>query len=136
MAQTGLNGREELAWAAGFFDGEGHVGLATVNKRKGGNSNKHLHIQLVQTLPGPLERFQEALGGKMYGPYRSSVNGRRPYKQLHFDTFERVQNVACRLWPWLSRPKKDQFKAALLAYHEYLARPYVKRGPQKKESQV
>jgi len=125
--------REELAWAAGFFDGEGHIGSAVTGKKR---LNKHLHIQLVQTADGPLERFQRAVGfGKIYGPYKSRGN-KRPYKQLHIDKFEQVQQTICLLWPWLSEPKRQQTRVAFQDYHAYLNRPYVPRGPQRKENQT
>lgn len=118
--------REQLAWAAGFFDGEGHIGIT-------GTKNKHLHIQVCQTEEGPLERLKAVLGvGKIYGPYNATGLARRPYKQYHIDTFERVQHAICLMWPWLSRPKREQAKAAFSAYREYLARPYVPRGPKPK----
>jgi hypothetical protein len=120
--------REELAWAAGFFDGEGHFGTI-----KTGKNNLHLHIQVVQTVDGPLQRLQNVLGvGKIYGPYKQCKGGRRPYKQFHVDRFENVQHALCLMWPWLSAPKRAQAKAAILAYHEYLARPHIPCGPKRK----
>lgn len=112
--------REELAWAAGFADGEAHFGLVTTNNK---TQNKHIHIQICQTEDGPLERFQKALGlGKIYGPYtpKKKDNGnRRPYKQFHIDNFEHVQYAVGLLWPWLSRPKKNQITRMLKSYGEY-----------------
>lgn len=111
--------REKLAWAAGFFDGEGHIGLV-----KTGARNLHLHIQVVQTEDGPLERLAETLGvGKIYGPYyaRKAVGNRRPYRQFHVNTFEKVQYAICLMWPWLSCPKREKAKRAFLTYRNYLA---------------
>lgn len=129
MSNFVIPSREDLAWAAGFFDGEGHIGLATTGAKK---LNRHLHIQVVQTEEGPLERLQTIIGGKLYGPYPHGK--RKPYKQLHIDKFEDVQHVVCLLWPWLSRPKREQVKNALAAFHEYQQRPYVPRGPRPKEN--
>ena len=122
--------REELAWAAGFMDGEAHFGLVTTNRK---TQNKHIHISVCQTEDGPLERLQKVLGcGTIYGPYKtkkSDGSARKPYKQFHINTFERVQHTVCLLWPWLSAPKRAQAKRMLLGYQEYQSRPKVKSGP-------
>ena len=127
----------ELAWAAGFFDGEAHIGLARTNNK---TQNRHLHIQICQTEDGPLERFTEAVNaGKIYGPYNHNrkVNGnQRPYKQLHIATFEKVQQTVCLLWPWLSTPKKNQAKMALIAYRQYQERDKPRMGPAPKPPQI
>ena len=49
-----------LAWAAGFFDGEGCVSV------KGGCS---LLVAVNQLSRAPLDRMADILGGKVYGPY-------------------------------------------------------------------
>jgi hypothetical protein len=118
----------ERAWAAGFFDGEGYIG---VNASGAKGANKRLHIQVCQTQDGPLERLQTVIGGKIYGPYNKK-GPRLPYKQLHVDGFERVQYAVCLLWPWLSSPKRSQAAAAFTAYQRYVDRPYVPRGPRPK----
>ena len=123
----------ELAWAAGFFDGEGHIGLVKTGQ------NRHIHIQICQTIDGPLERFQAILGlGKIYGPYipKKMAGKRKPYKQLHIDTFEHVQYTICRLWPWLSKPKRNQAKRVLEEFRQYLNRPKTKRGPKPQPAKI
>lgn len=120
--------REQLAWAAGFFDGEGHIGVVTPK-----SGNAHIHIQVVQTEEGPLQRLQTVLNvGRIYGPYNHGGN-RRPYKQLHIDRFESVQHTVCALWPWLSAPKKRQIVAAFDKFALYLSRPHKKRGPKPRQ---
>jgi hypothetical protein len=128
--------REELAWAAGFFDGEGHIGVPVQKHGKYGGVNKRLVIVLVQTQDGPLERFYAAVGvGKLYGPYKPR-SGQSPYKQLHINTFQDVQHAVCQLWPWLSAPKKAQTIAAFQKYFEYLARPAVTPGPKPRKKEL
>jgi hypothetical protein len=54
----------DLAWAAGFFDGDGHVGLAS-----------GLQVELTQKYRLPLVRFRELLGpGTFY-------QTKRPYER-------------------------------------------------------
>jgi hypothetical protein len=97
--------REELAWAAGFFDGEGYVG----GEQQEGRSVR-LVIQVAQADPRPLERLCAALGGNVHGPYE---RGNRPYWVLVIGTFEQAQNAVALLWGWLSEPKRDQVRRAM-----------------------
>lgn len=125
--------REELAWAAGFFDGEGHIGCTNNRNKKLNRVYRHLHIQIVQTNREVLERLQNALPfGALYGPYRENRLNHKSYWQWHVDSYEAVQQVVCALWPRLSRPKKEQAKAALFTYREYLTQPRLKPGPKQK----
>lgn len=56
--------REELAWAAGFFDGEGCFSYS--------KSGQYVCVSIGQTVREPLERFKLAVGlGVIYGPYSS-----------------------------------------------------------------
>ena len=48
------------AWAAGFFDGEGHIGTA-----KNGRTLQ-LRVSCGQVIREPLERFQEMYGGSLW----------------------------------------------------------------------
>src|SRR5258708_1520938 len=51
--------REQLAWAAGFYDGEGCVGCY----RTGGRAKpSSLNMSVTQKGSEPLERFQRAVG--------------------------------------------------------------------------
>ena len=62
MLQRHRNDREEIAWAAGFFDGEGC--FSYIQKAR------YVCLRIGQSELEPLERFREAVGlGKIYGPY-------------------------------------------------------------------
>lgn len=106
----------ELAWAAGFFDGEGTIACSFSHRktsRDGGN--RTLQIQIGQTDPFVLRRFQKAVGGLgvVYGPY-SRPNGRA--KKIWFwsvANFEHVQAVVAMLWKFLSPIKRQQAFLAL-----------------------
>lgn len=58
----------ELAWAAGFFDGEGNTRLEPSEDRL----RSYLRISIGQIDKEPLERFRRAVGGvgRIYGPYK------------------------------------------------------------------
>lgn len=58
---------EELAWAAGFFDGEGYISIVARNTKI---HNRHYHHQYIRlginhVDPRPLQRFQQLFGGKL-----------------------------------------------------------------------
>ena len=105
--------REELAWAAGLFDGEGTIGYY----------KKAIHLAIGQaaakSCPEVLIRFKTAVGnlgtiGGPYGPYPSKL-GKRPHWTFRANNFEHVQAIVAMLWNWLSEPKRQQARAALLA---------------------
>jgi len=99
--------REELAWASGFFEGEGSVAHQGYNFR----------IDAAQVDREPLEQLLKIIGlGKIYGPYKRENPRARPLSYWTVCGYEKVQAVACMLWPWLSRRRKDQLKTALVSY--------------------
>jgi len=94
--------REELAWAAGFFDGEGSFswtepaafGCAVIN----------------QTNRESLERFKGAVAGlgKIYGPYEPRHKdrwSRKPQWAFRAHRREHVQAIAVMLWFKLDRSR-------------------------------
>ena len=96
--------RELLAWAAGFFDGEGNAQL---------NKKSYPRVQINQLDREVLDRFTEAVGvGKVYGPYQHNSH-KNSYFQYQVNGFERVQAVMAMLWPWLGSAKRSQFAAVL-----------------------
>jgi len=65
----------ELAWAAGFIEGESHVGIKRGRKRlDGGRPKVGLLLVASQNERGRLERLHSALGGigHIRGPYKKS----------------------------------------------------------------
>lgn len=94
MIYYSIMSETELAWAAGFFDGEGH----TQRKRK------TRVLSIGQKYPDCLERFKAAIGhfGRLYGPYTKEM--------FYWSTtkLEDVDTVLTMLWPYLSKHKKNQ----------------------------
>jgi hypothetical protein len=88
----------DLAWAAGFFDGEGCTFIA---RRK---DLRLVRVAVSQKDLRPLERFQRAIGG--HGRvYLDRISG---VSQLVLDS-DGVARAALRvLWPHLSEPKREQ----------------------------
>lgn len=106
--------REELAWAAGLFDGEGWVG--PINKRR------EIGIRVGQVDRRVLDRFAAAVGvGTIYGPYRLKRSVQSIYV-YHAGGFHRTQAVMAMLWRWLSPVKRQQYAASVAAVRGNLLR--------------
>ena len=110
--QNRLFNREELAWAAGFFDGEGSTSKST-HQTVNGNTRYYAKIQLGQVDRRNLERFHKSIGGigKIRGPVKTPT---KPRYDWSAGGFEDVQAVIALLWCWLSPAKRDQAKGVLL----------------------
>lgn len=101
--------REELAWCAGFFDGEGHVRRTVRPGRSDG-----FQINIRQIDPEVLDRFREAVGG--LGSVGFTVTHTRPLYQYQLYTLEKVQAVVAMIWPWLSPVKRAQARSSLAPF--------------------
>jgi len=101
--------REELAWAAGFFDGEGYTGLLT---------GRTLRSHVVQTDARLLQRLQAALLGlgTIDGPRNSSNPRHSPQWLWRVSGFANVQAVIAMLWIFLSEVKREQARKAITTY--------------------
>ena len=100
----------ELAWAAGFFDGEGYVGVRR-DKRPG--RKLALQIGIEQVDERPLARFAAAVawsGSPKLRPTQRATT-RRPIYRLIMGHADTVQTMRV-LWPYLSVPKREQFLRA------------------------
>ncbi len=93
----------ELAWAAGFYDGEGSC---SGRYNRHGNRRGYLRFNLGQKDPRPLHRFHRAMGvGQIYVV---SKNG-KPYYEWMATNMIDTAVVANLLWPYLSEPKREQY---------------------------
>lgn len=106
------NRETDLAWAAGFFDGDGCVGF---NKTRA--HYKSLCIGIVQVNKEPLERFLTVVdAGYINGPYEKPGN---PVWQYQIRKVDDIMNVKNLLWPYLTHVKHEQFTKAINSYEEY-----------------
>jgi hypothetical protein len=96
-----LINREELAWAAGFFDGEGNIRVAIV-KYKYKNYYKPV-LQIAQVEVENLYRFNKAIQylGNITGPYGKQW-------KLVINNFECMQATIAMMWEWLGDVKREQ----------------------------
>ena len=103
----------ELAWAAGFFDGEGTTWA--------GHSGIGVSLQFVvgQKNIGNLHRFRAALGGA------GRINGPNGVGMHHFRAYGAEAHECIRLLsPYLGREKIDQALRALIIYVHRRTRVY------------
>jgi hypothetical protein len=99
--------REELAWAAGFFDGEGHAS---------GRKPRGLRLSVSQRDWQVLERFDKAVLG--LGRRGKTVGGGHPMFVWRTTNFADGQAVIAMLWRFLSPIKRLQCKTALIEFHQ------------------
>lgn len=111
--------REELAWAAGFVDGEGTFSCKMRDTESCRKGYPTFSIQQTGTLIA-LDRMQKVFGDagvqvKRYGPYGPYENnlGKRPHYRLEAYGFEKVQAIMALLWTWLGPIKRAQAKSVL-----------------------
>lgn len=97
----------ELAWAAGFYDGEGTICFTC---------SKQLSIIIGQVEKEPLLHFRRAVGaGKVAGPYKKK-KPQRPMFFYRLQTSKHVIEVMDILWPFMSPFRKRQARNAITAY--------------------
>jgi len=110
----------EIAWAAGFFDGDGWIGIYRPKRavKYPSQALPHLQLTFTQADRQVLDRFRNAVGvGKVYGPYGPYKQPRSPMWVYRAEWLQ-AQAVAAMLWKFLSPVKRRQTAEALRAHHE------------------
>lgn len=118
----------ELAWAAGFFDGEGCISVRKEKrlgkeKRPGkgrGRDRVSLTVVINHCEPQPLERFFAAVGlGTIIGPI---TDNKRPNHQPYYRWCTHSTTVGLevmeKLLPFLSDPKRNQMDRKVVEMNE------------------
>jgi hypothetical protein len=102
----------ELAWAAGFFDGDGWAALVREKQRRTGQPKAQINQGSLTGVPEVLLRFRDAVGvGRVAGP--KVEDGREPLYRWVASSRGDVTRVGSAIGPWLSDQKRDQFAAAV-----------------------
>jgi hypothetical protein len=107
--------REDLAWAAGFLDGEGNFRCQLRRNGRGGV----LGIHAAQVDRRPLDRLAAILGGAVYGPYKQRVENHSEYYSWSLYRTAKAKEAIALLLPFLSEPKREQAQRALEVRSEY-----------------
>jgi hypothetical protein len=95
---------QQLAWAAGVFDGEGSASTYVPRRRRSPVRQIAVSQKGTSQAPDLLIRFQEAIGGlgHIHGPYRGQLYYWNSKRHAVADTVTEL------LWPYLSSPKRHQ----------------------------
>jgi hypothetical protein len=100
---------EDLAWAAGLFDGDGSTYFAKHRTHAGYVRAEMAVTQSSRTgEPGVLSRLREILGvGHIGGPYGGNDKWEPVYRWKVYRRIE-IEATATSLWPWLGSAKQEQ----------------------------
>ena len=105
-----MNRQTDLAWAAGFIDGEGTFGV----QRQGGKKDIP-YLQASQVDRQVLDRLASIIqNGKVYGPYTSKNPKDRPYYYYRLTGIRKTIEAGLLLLPYLSEIKHAQFNEQVL----------------------
>jgi hypothetical protein len=113
---TASNREIELAWAAGFFDGEGstfinHQKQVARPSRPGSKPSDVISpcLSVAQVELQPLARFASAVDGRVpSGPYTPKNPNAQQYYRWDASGRPSVCRILTLLWPYLSEPKRAQ----------------------------
>lgn len=98
--------REKLAWAGGFFEGEGTISIHTT-RRESGYVYRQPQLSIGSTDLDALQRFRVSVGymGKIHGPYD---RGGKPIYSYNLAGLEKVQAVAAMLFDFLCERRQTK----------------------------
>jgi len=107
----------ELAWAAGFFDGDGWAALSRQRGRRTGQPQARINQSGLDGVPEVLVRFRDAVGvGRIGGP--KIEDRREPLYWWVASSRGDVARTGELIGGWLSGQKRVQFTAATgLRFH-------------------
>lgn len=100
------NRRENLAWVAGFFDGEGYAGHTPCGR------HFQSTVAIRQKHVAPLLKVQQIIGfGNVRGPYYKHRDTKTfEFYEYAIGKFEHIQAFGALVWTWLGPAKRSQFR--------------------------
>jgi hypothetical protein len=110
----------DIAWAAGFFDGEGSTTLYS-KPRKSMDTVRIPVMSITQVNRTTLERFQRIVFelGRLYGPYYRKKG--KPQHLWRTTKLADAQAVASLLWKFLTPEKQAQITRSFAAYKQSIS---------------
>ena len=122
-----MSNETELAWAAGFFDGEG---CTVVRRFKGNDKHRpqhYINVVVGQSEPTTLHRFCAAVGvGSVQGPWErapsTKKDGSPSFRKPNWEyrvVNKQAEEVIGKLWPYLSDVKKEQYTRKLQEVRDF-----------------
>jgi hypothetical protein len=114
----------DIAWCAGFFDGEGHVSYKrSYPHPKSGNVSPMLMCSVAQSADNVevLEHFQSIIG---FGTLQEKLyrTKKKPKRLVTFGVKE-VETLLQILKPYLKSRKTLDFQRALMCYYTHDSKP-------------
>ena len=121
----GIMEKTDLAWAAGFFDGEGCVHYHVLNNKYKTTS---ISLSISQSV------LNEDLLSKWFNIFKvggfNSTHSHRGNENAidHWVTarFEHIQYIMALIWPWLGKAKKDKYEEAILSWRK--SKPWISKA--------
>lgn len=93
--------RENIAWAAGLFEGEGCINAA--------NAKRSPSLAIAMTDEDVLRKFYAIIGlGSLNGPYRADRPGWKPIWMWHCGGHKQVQAVLAAMYPFLCSRRQSR----------------------------
>jgi hypothetical protein len=115
----GINREAELAWAAGFFDGEGNTYTYIGNTE--GYFRRKITCTIGQIDREVLDKFTDIVGvGGVRGPYLGKTSTSSPYYMYRCSAVRDVRRIWSILEIYLSTIKCEQFKISLEKYDNFI----------------
>ncbi|OLC54315.1 MAG: hypothetical protein AUH85_12000 [Chloroflexi bacterium 13_1_40CM_4_68_4] len=104
--------RRNLAWAAGFFDGEGWANATGSRRRRAKQPQAKINQASADVVPEVLVRFRDAVGvGRIGGP--ELKENRQPLYRWVASSRGYIARTFDLLRPWLGVVKRAEFARAL-----------------------
>lgn len=121
---VGGNDRQiDLAWAGGFFDGEGHIGIHRSRvRRRDGKATYGLQLSLAQVDRRQVARFEQIVGGQSRRYAVTQGGNRAPYKTVWYAWGPEASQVLEWLMPHLVG-KREQAQLAIEFQNEKVSSP-------------
>lgn len=96
--------QEELAWAAGLFEGEGSVILG-----KRGEKILYHRLCITQTDLDVLEKFHQIVDiGNLVGPFKNGGLGTKIVHRWQAYKWKEISDLAIRFYPMLGNRRQEQ----------------------------
>jgi hypothetical protein len=109
---------DKLAWAAGFFEGEGCF-PRSLGRRRG----HQICAKLRNCDREMLSRFASILRcGNIGGPFQRKPTN-KPQYEWRVENFEHVQAVIALMWKWLGSRRRARAREMLRIYRDSRVRP-------------
>jgi hypothetical protein len=115
--------REDRAYLAGLFEGEGSIYAQIRQYPNGTTQQRSICITLSMTDRMPVELFGDIIGaGSVRGPYNTVTGHNKNWKPKYdyrTNRFEIVQFIVCNIWEWLSPRRREQCIKAIQTYTSF-----------------